>query len=376
MTRRQRLTRTARESLAQVQKAVENTAPYLEQARQTVSDTARGGLGQARRALESAEPYVDEAKQAAADRAPSLVKAHVVAKASNARLAEATTALEGARAETAEGLAALGELELQLYDGLLRRFSDAFAKIKNVDLADLDVEDLPATVEDHATDPIKVDVKALDGLKAAAFSGGSGAAASLITLASVGTFATASTGTAIGSLSGAAATNATLAWLGGGSLASGGLGIAGGTMVLGGLVAAPVLAVGGLMLRHQGRRALATVRADALTAEQAIAEMGVAKAATEGITQRAEQVIDTLQRLAGLTRDRTAVLEWVVEDHDDYRGFSERERRLVAAAVALVKTVRAVIDVPVIDASGNVTAASRQLLDDSAEMVRRHEAAA
>lgn len=341
-----------------------------------MSDTARDGLAQARKTLESAEPYLDEAKQAAADRAPSLVKAHGVAKASNARLGEATTALEGARAETAEALAALGELELQLYDGLLRRFSEAFAKIKNVDLADLDVEDLPPTVEDHATKPIRIDVKALDGLKAAALSGGSGAAASLITLASVGTFATASTGTAIGSLSGAAAGNATLAWLGGGSLASGGMGIAGGTMVLGGLVAAPVLAVGGLMLRHQGRRALATAQADALTAEQAIAEMGLAQAATGGITQRAEQVIDTLHRLAGLARDRTAVLEWVVDDHDDYRGFSGRERRLVAAAVALVKTVRAVIDVPVIDDSGNVTAQSRRLLDGSAEMVRRHEGGA
>lgn len=59
----------------------------------------------------------------------------------------------------------------------------------------------------------------------------------------VGLLATASTGTAISTLSGAAATNATLAWLGGGSLASGGLGVAGGTMVLGGLVTGPALAV-------------------------------------------------------------------------------------------------------------------------------------
>ena len=45
----------------------------------------------------------------------------------------------------------------------------------------------------------------------------------------------ASTGTSIASLSGAAATNATLAFFGGGSLAAGGLGMAGGTAVLGGL---------------------------------------------------------------------------------------------------------------------------------------------
>lgn len=51
----------------------------------------------------------------------------------------------------------------------------------------------------------------------------------------------ASTGTAISSLSGVAATNATLAWFGGGSLAAGGAGMAGGFWVLGGIIAAPMM---------------------------------------------------------------------------------------------------------------------------------------
>src|SRR5699024_12634359 len=49
-------------------------------------------------------------------------------------------------------------------------------------------------------------------------------------------------------LSGAAASNATLAWLGGGALSAGGYGVAGGTLVLGGVVAGPALAVGGLIM--------------------------------------------------------------------------------------------------------------------------------
>lgn len=52
---------------------------------------------------------------------------------------------------------------------------------------------------------------------------------------------TASTGTAIGSISGIAATNATLAWFGGGSLAAGGAGMAGGAAVISGLVAIPII---------------------------------------------------------------------------------------------------------------------------------------
>ena len=52
---------------------------------------------------------------------------------------------------------------------------------------------------------------------------------------------TASTGAAIGGLTGVAATNATLAWLGGGALAAGGGGMALGSMVLGGIIAGPAL---------------------------------------------------------------------------------------------------------------------------------------
>jgi len=59
---------------------------------------------------------------------------------------------------------------------------------------------------------------------------------SLVTL-----FGAASTGTAISGLSGVAATNATLAWFGGGALAAGGAGVAGGMTVLGGIVALPLV---------------------------------------------------------------------------------------------------------------------------------------
>ena len=63
---------------------------------------------------------------------------------------------------------------------------------------------------------------------------GAGAALSTGAMSLVATFGTASTGTAISSLSGAAATNATLAWFGGGSIAAGGGGVAMGTVVLSG----------------------------------------------------------------------------------------------------------------------------------------------
>ena len=56
-------------------------------------------------------------------------------------------------------------------------------------------------------------------------------------------FATCGTGAAISTLHGAAATNATLAWLGFGTVTNGGLGVAGGAFLLGGYVVAAGIAV-------------------------------------------------------------------------------------------------------------------------------------
>ena len=71
-------------------------------------------------------------------------------------------------------------------------------------------------------------------------SGAAGVGAAAGAYAAAGAFGTASTGAAISGLAGIAARNATLAWLGGGSLASGGGGIAAGTASLAGIALAPL----------------------------------------------------------------------------------------------------------------------------------------
>ena len=87
----------------------------------------------------------------------------------------------------------------------------------------------------------------LGGLGGAAAGTAGGFAAAGATTAAVMALGTASTGTAIASLSGAAAVNATLAALGGGALAAGGGGIALGTTILGAATAGVGLLVGGII---------------------------------------------------------------------------------------------------------------------------------
>ena len=92
----------------------------------------------------------------------------------------------------------------------------------------------------------------LGGLGGAAVGTAGGFAAAGATTAAVMALGTASTGTAIATLSGAAATNATLAALGGGALAAGGGGMALGSAILGGATLGVGLLVGGIIFNITG----------------------------------------------------------------------------------------------------------------------------
>lgn len=94
----------------------------------------------------------------------------------------------------------------------------------------------------------------IGGLGGAAAGTAGGFAAAGATTAAVMALGTASTGTAIASLSGAAATNATLAALGGGAVAAGGGGMALGSMVLGGATLGVGLLVGGIIFNFTGSK--------------------------------------------------------------------------------------------------------------------------
>lgn len=98
-------------------------------------------------------------------------------------------------------------------------------------------------------------MSAVSAMGTVAGAGVAGAAAGFAVYGGVMTLGAASTGTAISTLSGAAATKATLAAIGGGSLATGGMGMAGGTAILGASVAAPVLAIAGFAYDKYGDKA-------------------------------------------------------------------------------------------------------------------------
>ena len=149
----------------------------------------------------------------------------------------------------------LGTLEMDILSSF-RHFSSLFEKIQNKpefrSYRTDDVE-LPKYNPEEIN---KVSVGAgvlMGGIGGAALGTAGGFAAAGATTAAVMALGTASTGTAIASLSGVAATNATLAALGGGALAAGGGGIALGTTVLGAATAGVGLLVGGVIFGIVGK---------------------------------------------------------------------------------------------------------------------------
>ena len=163
----------------------------------------------------------------------------------------------------------------------------------------------------------------------------------------VGLLGTASTGTAIGTLSGAAATNATLAWLGGGSLATGGLGIAGGTAVLGGIVAAPALLVGAYFLNNKADEAMSKAKTHYAKAEKYEADCNYRISLYDAQRERAEDIIDALLRLDERLDSQIPYMQDIIRRKGvDWRSFSVDELKVIAATAMTAKTLKLVMDTP------------------------------
>ncbi|MCS7031790.1 MAG: hypothetical protein NZL92_09715 [Gloeomargarita sp. SKYG116] len=173
---------------------------------------------------------------------------------------------------------------------------------------------------------------------AAAASGSAFALASLI--------GTASTGTAIGSLSGAAATDATLAWFGGGALAAGGGGMALGAAILGGITIGPALLVGGFMLAGQGEEAWTKAREYDAQVQVAIAKIDAyIQFLKTGVQPRLQEVMTAINQLNRSSQQALDELEAAID-----RGFDlERDASVFQQAALLIKSLVELLRTPILD---------------------------
>lgn len=234
----------------------------------------------------------------------------------------------------------LGETELSILKSF-EEFSDVFEKIQNrPDFAEYVKDDVSIPKFD-ADELKKVSTGAgvlLGGLGGAALGTAGGFAAAGATTAAVMALGTASTGTAIATLSGAAATNATLAALGGGALAAGGGGIALGTTILGATTLGVGLLVGGVIFNITGKGL--SNKADEAYSQMLKAEKEIDKICTylKDLSSIADKFRASLNKVNQIyTRHFDQLVKIVeVEQKTDWNDFSDGEKLWTENTVLLV----------------------------------------
>lgn len=283
----------------------------------------------------------------------------------NSRVDEAKDHLERSRKLCASSLSNLGEEKMFVLNNSIAKFIASFEQIKNLELVDsLGLEELRK---------LKIDKESMEELKemqhfAATVAGGAASGIAGGALTAFGAynaammFGAASTGTAISSLSGAAATNATLAFFGGGSLAAGGAGMAGGVMVLGGLVAGPALLVMGLITGKKADEKLEVAKTNSAQADEICEELGNTAFKCDAIRRRTDMFYAFLARLDARLVPLVFQLEDVLSREGfDYSQYSQEAKSTVLRAATVAGSVKGLLDTPILTEDGALTVESEQL---------------
>ena len=294
------------------------------------------------------------------DASENMSKARNIQKSNEEIVKSSEWALNEARRSSCNSIKNLGKIKMDIYKISLKKFLRIYSKIQNVSFVDnIELENFKPGKKDF-NEFKQVSYETIDYIEKAGISGIAGGSLLAMgayggVMSAAGGLAVASTGTAIGSLSGAAATNATLAWLGGGSLASGGLGMAGGMAVLGGLVVGPALAIGGVVLSHQAEKELYAAKNNKDKALKYQAEVATIILKLNSIVKYAEQINDLLKRLdeyfSKQIREMVAVIDfWGC----DYSKLDSKRKKVIYKTALFAKTIKSVLEINLLTEDGNL----------------------
>ena len=276
---------------------------------------------------------------------------------------KAQSKLDQKREETNDLGVQYGEKQLEIIESVVNRlilfmnkyhikFSSSERKI---------FEEIGVKVEsNNSSGP---EIKRIDLAKSALSSASAASAGFYGVSSAVVSIGTASTGTAISGLSGAAATNATLAYLGGGSIAAGGGGMLLGKIVLGGISIGAAVFVGGLALDSAGEKLQTEAKKAESEINIACAKIKSIISFLKGVDTRVlelSQVADEIKIKALKSLKKLENINFDKNNVEHVRKFQE--------AMLLVTSLINIINTPILDAKGNVTT-------DSGEIVEKYRAA-
>lgn len=280
-------------------------------------------------------------------------------KNANELVQESTDCLNAQRLACGNSLIQLGTEKMSVLNGTISDFLNVFTQIKNVDFKK--TEGLNELHRFHIDKQEFVELRSMVNF-AGSLAGGAIAGTAGGALAAFGAYgaaqalAFASTGTAISTLSGVAATNATLAFFGGGSLAAGGLGMAGGTIVLGGLVAGPALLVMGLVAGRTAKKGLEKAYTNRAEAIQITAQLNTASLQCETIRRRTYLFYNLLARLDSYFMPLIYKMSDIIKtEGNDYSCYSADSQNIIASCASVAVSIKSVLDTPLLTDDGLLT---------------------
>ncbi len=242
---------------------------------------------------------------------------------------------------TAKSLETLGRLKLEKWSDDMSSFIKAFESFKNLEVHEIENQKLSFYGQFEEPRQMMVNIAnasltAKEIAKTSFLAIGTGALVGIASYGGAMMFAHASTGTAIAALSGAAKTNATLAFFGGGSLKVGGLGIAGGKLVLAGIVIAPIIAVAAVITAVRAKARLAEAKKANAEAKNAATQMNTVTAGMKGIQQMSDNYCMFLTRFSNrfkpFINELISISRDYPKDHNgkiDFNALSEVEQKTI-----------------------------------------------
>lgn len=290
---------------------------------------------------------------------------------------DALNALGASRDVTNEKLRFLGEMKFRAYEYIVV-YIEEYNRIKNREQKKI-VINTESSKEDTFKELLydkntKLEIETIvhGGVSAL----GAGGLVGLASYGAVGTFATASTGTAIAGLSGAAATNATLAWLGGGALSAGGMGMAGGAVILGSIVGGPILAIGGMILSSKAEAAKENAYTNLATAELASEEMKTAQIKTEGICKKSEELSENIDKIMQLFYDSLKQFKnvlnrkkWFFFSNTNWQAMPDEDKSIVLQTEILAITLFNLLEVDLLNSNGDIAEECNRAIESTSDFL-------
>ena len=290
---------------------------------------------------------------------------------------------EHQKEKTASGLEKLGNVKIDAWSGCMESFVNEFSYFKNIQMDEqLNLNTALKYGGDEAPEHQLINMQsaaltAKEIVKIGAVSIGAGAVVAVAVYGGAVMFGKASTGVAISALSGAAAKNATLAWFGGGAIKAGGLGMAGGKLLLGGVAVAPVLAVAGFVMEAKSKEKLANAKMVYAEAKESAEKIDTMTSYLKGIYDVSSDYGDFIKKFGKKFQPFIAELQKIrsgkaVDENGkiDFNSLTEVEQKTLHLSWLMAQIYYQLLSAPIMTQDGDISAEAKPALRDARRALR------